>query len=86
MKCLLPNIQTIRKSSSPFPPIFSFTFRDLRNQSNQAANIFLKYGLRKGDPMLVYFTSGTTSALKMVLHNYAYPLGHVVTARSWWVR
>lgn len=38
---------------------------------------------RSTDPMLIYFTSGTTGEPKMVLHNNAYPLGHIVTARLW---
>jgi acetyl-CoA synthetase len=33
--------------------------------------------------MLIYFTSGTTGMPKMVLHNFAHPLGHIVTARYW---
>lgn len=36
-----------------------------------------------GDPMLVYFTSGTTGLAKMVLHNNLHPLGHIITARYW---
>jgi acetyl-CoA synthetase len=36
---------------------------------------------RSDEPMLLYFTSGTTAQPKMVLHTHAYPLGHVVTAR-----
>ncbi|AEF81397.1 AMP-binding protein [Leadbettera azotonutricia] len=35
------------------------------------------------DIMLLYFTSGTTGMPKMVRHDYAYPLGHVATARYW---
>lgn len=35
------------------------------------------------DIMLVYFTSGTTGMPKMVQHNFAYPLGHIVTAKYW---
>ncbi len=35
------------------------------------------------DPMLVYFTSGTTGQPKMVLHDYNHPLGHIITARYW---
>lgn len=35
------------------------------------------------DTMLLYFTSGTTGMPKMVQHNFAYPLGHIVTAKYW---
>lgn len=35
------------------------------------------------DPMLMFFTSGTTSYPKMALHSYKYPLGHYITAKYW---
>jgi acyl-coenzyme A synthetase/AMP-(fatty) acid ligase len=35
------------------------------------------------DPMILFFTSGTVSYAKMVLHNQGYGLGHVSTARFW---
>lgn len=35
------------------------------------------------DIMLLYFTSGTTGMPKMVNLNYAYPLGHILTAKFW---
>lgn len=38
---------------------------------------------RWDDVMLVYFTSGTTGMPKMVQHNFAYPLGHIITAKYW---
>jgi acetyl-CoA synthetase len=38
---------------------------------------------RSSDPMLIYFTSGTTGDAKMVLHDHSYPLGHIVTASLW---
>ena len=35
------------------------------------------------DPMLMYFTSGTSGYPKIALHNYKYPLGHFHTAKYW---
>ncbi|KAF5039359.1 Acetyl-coenzyme A synthetase [anaerobic digester metagenome] len=38
---------------------------------------------KSADPMMIYFTSGTTGEPKMVLHNQGYPLGHIITASLW---
>ena len=35
------------------------------------------------DPMLMFFTSGTTGMPKMVLHDFNYPLGHIIPAVYW---
>ena len=35
------------------------------------------------DLLLMYFTSGTTGMPKMVVHDYRYPLGHILTAKFW---
>ena len=35
------------------------------------------------DPMLMYFTSGTSGYPKIAAHNYKYPLGHFITAKYW---
>ena len=38
---------------------------------------------RAGEPMLVYFTSGTTSMPKMVPRDHGYALAHALTGRYW---
>lgn len=35
------------------------------------------------DPMLMFFTSGTTGYPKIALHDYRYPFGHFITAKYW---
>lgn len=35
------------------------------------------------DPMLMFFTSGTTGYPKIAMHNYKYALGHYITAKYW---
>jgi len=38
---------------------------------------------KNADIMLLYFTSGTTGMPKMVRHDFAYPFGHIATAKYW---
>lgn len=35
------------------------------------------------DPMLIFFSSGTTGMPKMVEHTHEYPLGHIITGLYW---
>ncbi|MFZ2538082.1 MAG: AMP-binding protein, partial [Oscillospiraceae bacterium] len=37
----------------------------------------------KHEDMLAYFTSGTTGNPKLVMHDYSYPLAHIITAKYW---
>ena len=35
------------------------------------------------DPMVMFFTSGTTGYPKLVAHSHTYPMGHFITAKYW---
>ena len=56
---------------------------------NEEYSIFSSHFDRKedspcgADPMLMYFTSGTSGYPKLAAHNYKYPLGHFITAKYW---
>ena len=38
---------------------------------------------KSSDPLVIFFTSGTTGEPKMAVHDQSYALGHIVTARFW---
>ncbi len=48
-----------------------------------ASDDFARVETRITDPMLMYFSSGTSGNPKMVLHNATYALAHIVTAKHW---
>lgn len=50
---------------------------------NQASEDFQPIEYTSEEPMLMYFSSGTTGHPKMVLHKNTYPLGHLITAKHW---
>ena len=49
---------------------------------NASAN-FERVETLAADPMLMYFSSGTSGNPKMVLHNSGYAIGHLATAKHW---
>lgn len=49
---------------------------------NESAE-FERIPTKATDPMLLYFTSGTTGYPKGVIHEHSYPLAHIVTAKYW---
>jgi len=62
-------------------------FVDFRRVVSEASEHFTRpvgeMATKSKDPMLIYFSSGTTGMPKMILHNFSHPLGHIVTAKYW---
>ncbi len=58
-------------------------FTNLTREMEAAASEFDRVPTNVKDPMLLYFTSGTTGEPKGVIHDYSYPLAHIVTAKYW---
>ena len=59
------------------------SFDDFANFSDEFPRPVGENGVTADDPMLIYFTSGTTGMPKMALHSFSYPLGHITTAKFW---
>jgi len=57
--------------------------KELKKASPDFARPKGKEATQNTDSSLLYFTSGTTGMPKMVEHNFAYPLGHILTAKFW---
>lgn len=58
-------------------------FRNLTEEMKNADKHLERHDTKVTDPMLMYFTSGTTGYPKGVIHDYSYPLAHIVTAKYW---
>ena len=58
-------------------------FRNLTKEMETAEKTLERQETAVTDPMLLYFTSGTTGYPKGVIHDFSYPLAHIVTAKYW---
>ena len=58
-------------------------FRNLTAEAAAASETLVRQETSVTDPMLMYFTSGTTGYPKGVIHDFSYPLAHIVTAKYW---
>ncbi|MEA5020332.1 MAG: AMP-binding protein [Gordonibacter sp.] len=56
---------------------------DFNRGVSAASENFARRKTHAADPMLMYFSSGTSGNPKMVLHDSAYALAHIVTAKHW---
>lgn len=79
--------QALRKSEKP-PMLWCVQkdvegFFNLTAQMETAGDAFDRVETSADDPMMLYFTSGTTGYPKGVIHDFTYPLAHIVTAKYW---
>ncbi len=58
-------------------------FENLTVSMRDASEEFDRVPTFATDPMMMYFTSGTTGYPKGVIHDHTYPLAHIVTAKYW---
>lgn len=56
---------------------------DFNEGVRAASSEFAKRETLANDPMLMYFSSGTSGNPKMVLHDSGYAIGHLITAKHW---
>ncbi len=58
-------------------------FENLTHAVESASGDLGRMQTLASDPMMLYFTSGTTGYPKGVIHEHSYPLAHIVTAKYW---
>ncbi len=56
---------------------------DFNTGVRAASEEFARVDTLAADPMLMYFSSGTSGNPKMVLHNSGYAVAHLITAKHW---
>lgn len=58
-------------------------FDNITTQMQTASEKLERVPTKATDPMMLYFTSGTTGYPKGVIHEHSYPLAHIATAKYW---
>lgn len=56
---------------------------DFNTEVRKASDDFERQKTSAAEPLLMYFSSGTSGNPKMVLHNSSYALAHLMTAKHW---
>ena len=64
-------------------PIERTGWVDFNTGVREASDEFERIDTLAADPMLMYFSSGTSGNPKMVLHDSGYAVAHLITAKHW---
>ncbi|MBQ9994470.1 MAG: AMP-binding protein, partial [Clostridia bacterium] len=83
----VPKCETLRTVCTLGEPHTDEGFVDFGAELYAQSDVFERptgeNATKNDDMMLLYFSSGTTGMPKMVWHDFAFPLGHITTARYW---
>lgn len=77
-----PSLKYTAKIGTKYEGWLDFT-EGYANESDVLERPTGKDRVMANDPMIMYFTSGTTGMPKLVQHVQSYPLGHILTAKYW---
>lgn len=75
---LAPQLTTIWTVHETVPGCYN-----LNEEMETATPLSTRVPTLAQEPLLIYFTSGTTGQPKGATHNHIYPLAHIVSARHW---
>ena len=56
---------------------------DFDREMEECSEAWERVPTKSTDRFLMYFTSGTSGNPKMAVHDYSYPLGHILLAKHW---
>lgn len=56
---------------------------DFDTEMEECSEVWERVSTKSTDRFLMYFTSGTSGNPKMAVHDYSYPLGHILLAKHW---
>ena len=56
---------------------------DFDREMEECSEAWERVPTKRTDRFLMYFTSGTSGNPKMAVHDYSYPLGHILLAKYW---
>ncbi len=56
---------------------------DFDTEVEECSEVWERVPTKSTDRFLMYFTSGTSGNPKMAVHDYSYPLGHILLAKHW---